>query len=33
MRAFRPDVYGGVSRQDYGLMGPVRLLPYGQAEL
>ncbi|MFV2196778.1 glycosyl hydrolase [Nocardiopsis sp. LOL_012] len=33
MRAFRPDVYGPVRRQDYGLLGPVRLLPYGQAEL
>ncbi|GAA4894992.1 glycosyl hydrolase [Streptomonospora salina] len=33
MRAFRPDVYGDVPRQEQGLMGPVRLLPYGQAKL
>ncbi|QBI54056.1 glycosyl hydrolase [Streptomonospora litoralis] len=33
MRVFRPDVYGDVGRQEYGLMGPVRLLPYGEADL
>lgn len=33
MRAFRPDVYGDVPRQEQGLMGPVRLIPYGQADL
>ncbi|WP_199725538.1 hypothetical protein [Nocardiopsis sp. Huas11] len=33
MRAFRPDVYEDVARQDYGLLGPVRLVPYGEAEL
>ncbi|UOE21197.1 alpha-L-rhamnosidase [Thermobifida halotolerans] len=33
MRVFRPDVYGGAARQKYGLIGPVRLVPYGQVEL
>ncbi|MBV2362278.1 glycosyl hydrolase [Streptomonospora nanhaiensis] len=33
MRVFRPDVYGSVRRQQYGLMGPVWLRPYGEAEL
>ncbi|GAB3464591.1 glycosyl hydrolase [Streptomonospora sediminis] len=33
MRAFRPDVYGDAARQECGLLGPVRLLPYGQADL
>ncbi|MFD6953486.1 alpha-L-rhamnosidase [Nocardiopsis sp. TSRI0078] len=33
MRAFRPDVYEDARPQEYGLLGPVRLLPYGQAEL
>jgi hypothetical protein len=26
-----PGVYGGASRQNYGLIGPVRLVPYGEA--
>ncbi|MGJ7908047.1 glycosyl hydrolase [Actinopolyspora sp. H202] len=33
MRVFRPDVYGAVDRSRYGLAGPVRLVPYGQARL
>ncbi|MGQ4267586.1 glycosyl hydrolase [Nocardiopsis changdeensis] len=33
MRVFRPEVYGGVRRQEYGLIGPVRLVPYGQTAL
>ncbi|TDQ53037.1 glycosyl hydrolase [Actinorugispora endophytica] len=33
MRVFRPDVYGSARRQECGLMGPVRLVPYGQAGL
>ncbi|MFI7300000.1 hypothetical protein [Streptomyces sp. NPDC050121] len=31
LRVARPTVFGAVARQDHGLMGPVRLLPYGQA--
>lgn len=33
MRVTQPDVYGGVARQDCGLLGPVRLVPYGEARL
>ncbi|MEU3781777.1 glycosyl hydrolase [Streptomyces sp900129855] len=31
LRVAQPTVFGAVARQDHGLMGPVRLLPYGQA--
>lgn len=31
LRVSDPGVYGGRSRQAYGLIGPVRLLPYGEA--
>ncbi|GGM15306.1 hypothetical protein GCM10010129_69380 [Streptomyces fumigatiscleroticus] len=31
LRVARPAVFGGVARQDHGLMGPVRLVPYRQA--
>ncbi|WP_199433214.1 glycosyl hydrolase [Qaidamihabitans albus] len=31
LRVSRPDVYGAVRRQDCGLLGPVRLRPYGEA--
>ncbi|WP_372345680.1 hypothetical protein [Streptomyces sp. KL116D] len=27
LRVARPDVFGGAKRQDYGLTGPVRLVP------
>lgn len=31
LRVADPGVYGGASRQNYGLIGPVRLVPYGEA--
>ncbi|XVQ08432.1 glycosyl hydrolase [Spirillospora sp. CA-255316] len=31
LRVSDPAVYGGASRQNYGLVGPVRLVPYGEA--
>jgi hypothetical protein len=31
LRVARPAVFGTVARQDHGLVGPVRLVPYGQA--
>ncbi|MGI5372863.1 hypothetical protein ACQEV2_01075 [Streptomyces sp. CA-251387] len=31
LRVVRPQVFGAVARQAYGLMGPVRLVPYRQA--
>ncbi|TDC45020.1 alpha-L-rhamnosidase [Actinomadura sp. KC345] len=31
LRVHDPDVYGTASRQAYGLIGPVRLVPYGEA--
>ncbi|MGW0580840.1 hypothetical protein ACWD25_33965, partial [Streptomyces sp. NPDC002920] len=31
LRVARPDVFGGVARQDHGLLGPVRLVPYARA--
>ncbi|TDD87807.1 alpha-L-rhamnosidase [Actinomadura darangshiensis] len=31
LRVCDPDVYGNASRQNYGLIGPVRLVPYGEA--
>ncbi|QKW37235.1 alpha-L-rhamnosidase [Actinomadura sp. NAK00032] len=31
LRVADPGVYGGASRQRYGLIGPVRLVPYGEA--
>ncbi|MEV0385859.1 glycosyl hydrolase [Nonomuraea sp. NPDC050643] len=31
LRVADPAVYGGLARQPYGLMGPVRLVPYGEA--
>ncbi|MEW2353921.1 glycosyl hydrolase [Spirillospora sp. NPDC029432] len=31
LRVSDPAVYGGASRQNYGLIGPVRLVPYGEA--
>lgn len=33
MRVFRPDVYGSVAPRRYGITGPVKLVPYGQARL
>ncbi|MEW2398909.1 glycosyl hydrolase [Streptomyces sp. NPDC046862] len=33
LRVARPDVFGTVTRQAYGLTGPVRLVPYRQASL
>ncbi|KUN85561.1 alpha-L-rhamnosidase [Streptomyces bungoensis] len=33
LRAAQPAVFGGVARQDHGLVGPVRLTPYVQADL
>lgn len=33
LRVARPEVFGTVTRQAYGLTGPVRLVPYGQARL
>jgi hypothetical protein len=29
----RPEVFGIAARQAYGLVGPVRLLPYRQEEI
>ncbi|WP_433472734.1 glycosyl hydrolase [Spirillospora sp. CA-142024] len=31
LRVSDPAVYGGAARQKYGLIGPVRLVPYGEA--
>ncbi|WSP86621.1 glycosyl hydrolase [Streptomyces sp. NBC_01235] len=31
LRVAQPTVFAAVARQDHGLMGPVRLVPYGQA--
>ncbi|MBC6463856.1 alpha-L-rhamnosidase, partial [Actinomadura sp. HBU206391] len=31
LRVSDPGVYGGAARQRYGLIGPVRLVPYGEA--
>ncbi|MCX4853176.1 glycosyl hydrolase [Streptomyces canus] len=31
LRVAQPTVFGGVARQDHGLVGPVRLVPYAQA--
>ncbi|MCX5257311.1 glycosyl hydrolase [Streptomyces canus] len=31
LRVAQPTVFGGVARQDHGLVGPVRLVPYVQA--
>jgi hypothetical protein len=31
LRAAQPAVFGAVARQDHGLLGPVRLVPYAQA--
>jgi hypothetical protein len=33
LRVSDPGVYGAAARQNYGLIGPVRLIPYGQAPL
>jgi hypothetical protein len=33
LRVAQPAVFGGVARQDHGLVGPVRLVPYVQARL
>ncbi|MFB4268200.1 glycosyl hydrolase [Nonomuraea sp. GTA35] len=33
LRVADPAVYGGLARQPYGLVGPVRLVPYGEAPL
>ncbi|MBB2910893.1 hypothetical protein FHS43_002156 [Streptosporangium becharense] len=33
LRVSDPGVYGAAARQNYGLVGPVRLVPYGQAPL
>ncbi|MEU0114512.1 glycosyl hydrolase [Streptomyces bobili] len=33
LRVAQPAVFGGVARQDHGLVGPVRLVPYAQARL
>ncbi|MYS72839.1 hypothetical protein GTY88_20820, partial [Streptomyces sp. SID5926] len=30
LRVSRPEVFGGLTRQEYGLVGPVRLIPYAQ---
>lgn len=30
LRVARPSVFGAVKRQDYGLIGPVRIVPYGR---
>ncbi|MCZ9345484.1 hypothetical protein NGM37_47870, partial [Streptomyces sp. TRM76130] len=30
LRVARPDVFGSTARQDHGLVGPVRLVPYVQ---
>ena len=31
LRTVTPSIYGIATRQDYGLLGPVRLLPYGES--
>ncbi|WP_306189676.1 hypothetical protein [Streptomyces sp. MK5] len=31
LRVSNPAVFGTTTRQAYGLVGPVRLVPYGQA--
>lgn len=31
LRVAQPAVFGAVARQDHGLVGPVRLVPYAQA--
>ncbi|GHH91756.1 glycosyl hydrolase [Streptomyces capillispiralis] len=33
LRTTRPQVFGNLARQDHGLVGPVRLVPYAQAAL
>ncbi|MFI7700408.1 glycosyl hydrolase [Nonomuraea sp. NPDC049480] len=33
LRVADPAVYGGLTRQQYGLLGPVRLVPYGEARV
>ncbi|MGP3960664.1 glycosyl hydrolase [Nonomuraea sp. 3N208] len=33
LRVADPAVYGGLARQPYGLLGPVRLVPYGEARV
>lgn len=33
LRTVTPEVYGGSGRQEYGLLGPVRLLPYVERRL
>ncbi|MGN9841084.1 glycosyl hydrolase [Nonomuraea sp. H19] len=33
LRVADPAVYGGLTRQAYGLLGPVRLVPYGEARV
>ncbi|WP_327581586.1 glycosyl hydrolase [Nonomuraea sp. NBC_00507] len=33
LRVADPAVYSGLARQPYGLLGPVRLVPYGEAAL
>ncbi|GAA3189103.1 glycosyl hydrolase [Streptomyces virens] len=33
LRTTRPEVFGSVARQDHGLVGPVRLVPYAQSTL
>ncbi|KAA0935051.1 glycosyl hydrolase [Streptomyces apricus] len=33
LRVSDPGVYGGLARAPYGLLGPVRLVPYGQARI
>ncbi|MFH9553060.1 glycosyl hydrolase [Streptomyces sp. NPDC017435] len=33
LRVVQPAVFGALARQDHGLMGPVRLVPYGQATI
>lgn len=30
LRVPGPEVYGGLTRQPYGLLGPVRVVPYGE---
>ncbi|MFC5828196.1 glycosyl hydrolase [Nonomuraea insulae] len=33
LRVADPAVYAGLARQPYGLLGPVRLVPYGEAQV
>jgi hypothetical protein len=33
LRVTNPAVFGGSARQAYGLVGPVRIVPYGQVAL